>query len=62
MQFGMVGLGRMGGNMVRRLMLGGHEAVVNDYSADATAALAAEGAKGVATYEELVASLAAGSR
>jgi 6-phosphogluconate dehydrogenase len=46
MQFGMIGLGRMGANMVRRLMRGGHECVVSDVSADAVAALAKEGAKG----------------
>ena len=46
MQLGMIGLGRMGANMVRRLMRGGHECVVYDVSADAVAALAREGAMG----------------
>ena len=40
MQLGMVGLGRMGGNIVRRLMRDGHPCVVYDRSADAVAALA----------------------
>ena len=44
MQLGMIGLGRMGANMVRRLMKGGHDCVVFDMSADAVAALAQEGA------------------
>ena len=43
----MIGLGRMGANMVRRLMRGGHECVVYDRSPDAVKALAGEGAKGV---------------
>ena len=47
MQLGMIGLGRMGGNMVRRLMRGGHACVVYDRSADAVRALAGEGAVGV---------------
>ena len=46
MQLGMIGLGRMGANMARRLMRGGHQCVVYDRSADAVKALAAEGAKG----------------
>ena len=37
MQMGMIGLGRMGANMVRRLMRGGHECVVYDVNADAVA-------------------------
>ena len=44
MQIGMIGLGRMGGNMVRRLLRGGHECVVYDLSANAIAELVAEGA------------------
>ena len=40
MQLGMIGLGRMGANMVRRLMKGGHACVVYDRSAQAVAALA----------------------
>jgi len=43
MQLGMIGLGRMGANMVRRLMRGGHECVVHDVVAAAVNALAAEG-------------------
>ena len=42
MQMGMVGLGRMGANMVRRLINGGHECVVFDVSADAVKELAKE--------------------
>ena len=52
MQLGMIGLGRMGANIVRRLMRDGHDCVVWDVSADAIAALAAEGATGAATLEE----------
>src|SRR5919202_2028445 len=59
MQVGMIGLGRMGANMVRRLMRGGHECVVHDVSADAIAALEGEGATGAESMEELVAKLAA---
>ena len=44
MRLGMVGLGRMGANMARRLMRGGHEVVVTDLSADAVKAMASEGA------------------
>src|SRR5438128_12624331 len=44
MRLGMVGLGRMGANMARRLMRGGHEVVVTDLSPDAVKGLAAEGA------------------
>jgi 6-phosphogluconate dehydrogenase len=46
MQLGMIGLGRMGANMVRRLMRNGHDCVVYDRSADAVKGLAAEGATG----------------
>ena len=46
MQLGMIGLGRMGGNIVRRLMQAGHTAVVYDQDAKAVAALAGEGASG----------------
>ena len=46
MQLGMIGLGRMGGNMVRRLMRAGHECVVFDVHPPAVRALADEGAKG----------------
>lgn len=44
MQIGMIGLGRMGASMVRRLMRGGHQCVVHDVTADAVKALAADGA------------------
>jgi len=54
----MIGLGRMGANMVRRLMKAGHECVVSDRSVEAVEALAAEGAAGVAGLEELAAKMA----
>jgi 6-phosphogluconate dehydrogenase len=54
MQIGMIGLGRMGGNMVRRLLRGGHECVVYDLSANAIAELVAEGASGAGTLDEFV--------
>jgi len=57
MQLGMVGLGRMGSNIVRRLMRAGHECVVYDVDPDAVAALAGEGATGAASLQELVAGL-----
>ncbi|HMI91266.1 MAG TPA: decarboxylating 6-phosphogluconate dehydrogenase [Polyangiales bacterium] len=57
MQIGMIGLGRMGANMVRRLRRAGHDCVVYDASAERVAELAAEGATGVAALEELVARL-----
>ena len=44
MQLGMIGLGRMGSNMVRRLLRGGHECVAYDHQADAVRALTKEGA------------------
>ena len=46
MQLGMIGLGRMGGNMVRRLMRAGHQCVVYDVNPPAVQALASEGATG----------------
>lgn len=58
MQLGMVGLGRMGANMTRRLMRAGHELVVYDPLPDAVAGLTAEGAAGCASLAELVAALA----
>jgi 6-phosphogluconate dehydrogenase len=58
MQLGMIGLGRMGANMARRLMRGGHQCVVYDRSADAVKGLAAEGAKGSDSLAALVAGLA----
>jgi len=57
MQVGMIGLGRMGANMVRRLMRGGHACVVYDRSSDAVAALASEGARGTHSLEEFVQAL-----
>src|SRR5438270_7140621 len=54
MQLGMVGLGRMGANMVRRLLKGGHECVVFDMSPKAVSELAAEHAVGSASLAELV--------
>ena len=59
MQLGMIGLGRMGGNIVRRLMKQGHTAVVYDKDPKAVAALAAEGADGATTLEDFVAKLTA---
>ncbi len=57
MQIAMVGLGRMGANMVRRLTKGGHECVVYDRSADAVQALVKEGATGSTSIEDMVAKL-----
>jgi 6-phosphogluconate dehydrogenase len=59
MQLGMVGLGRMGANLVRRLMRDGHECVVYDVNADAVAELVGEGATGAASLDEFVAKLSA---
>src|SRR5687768_13908822 len=58
MRIGMIGLGRMGGNMARRLMAGGHEVVAWDRSAEAVSAAAAAGARGAASMDELVRQLA----
>ncbi|MEO5863012.1 MAG: phosphogluconate dehydrogenase (NAD(+)-dependent, decarboxylating) [Burkholderiales bacterium] len=57
MQLAMIGLGRMGGNIVRRLMRGGHDCVVYDVDAQAIARLTAEGAIGAADIDVLVAQL-----
>src|SRR5215472_16546652 len=57
MQLGMIGLGRMGANMVRRLMKNGHQCVVYDRSPDAVRALAAEGGVGAPSLDEFVAKL-----
>ena len=54
MQLGMIGLGRMGANMVRRLVRGGHECVVYDVHADSVKALAREGAVGALTVDDLL--------
>jgi 6-phosphogluconate dehydrogenase len=59
MQIGFVGLGRMGLNMVTRLLQGGHTVVAYDRSADAVARAEAAGAKGVSTLEALIDGLAA---
>ena len=58
MQLGMVGVGRMGANMVRRLLRGGHACVVQDVSAEAVAALVSEGAAGASSLEDFAARLA----
>ena len=58
MQIAMVGLGRMGANMTRRLMQGGHDCVVYDRNPEAVAQLVAEGATGAATLRELAERLA----
>ncbi|HEY2848991.1 MAG TPA: decarboxylating 6-phosphogluconate dehydrogenase [Gemmatimonadaceae bacterium] len=57
MQVGMIGLGRMGANMVRRLMRGGHECVAHDVTPAAVKAIAAEGAAGAETLDAFVAKL-----
>jgi 6-phosphogluconate dehydrogenase len=54
MELGMIGLGRMGGNMVRRLVRAGHRCVVFDRSSDAVKSLAADGAVGVSSLADLV--------
>jgi len=56
-QLGMVGLGRMGANMARRLRAGGIDCVVTDVSADAVSAMVDEGFTGVGSLEELVTAL-----
>jgi 6-phosphogluconate dehydrogenase len=58
MQLGMVGLGRMGGNMAQRLMRGGHQIVTHDRDAQAVHALADKGAEPAASLEDLVQKLA----
>ncbi len=57
MQIGMIGLGRMGANMVRRLMRDGHKCVVYDLNSDAVAELAGEGATGADSLADLVGKL-----
>ena len=54
MQLGMIGLGRMGANMVRRLMKGGHQCVVFDLNPDNVKKLASEGATGASSMEDFV--------
>jgi 6-phosphogluconate dehydrogenase len=58
MELGMIGLGRMGGNMVRRLLNGGHRVVAYDLSEDAVRASEAMGAVAAASLEDLVEKLA----
>jgi 6-phosphogluconate dehydrogenase len=57
MQIGMIGLGRMGANMVRRLLRGGHECVVNDRNPEAVQALIDEGATGDTALDGFIAKL-----
>ena len=59
MELGIVGLGRMGANMARRLMRDGHRIVAYDVNPAAVSELAGEGAEGVASLEELAAKLSA---
>jgi 6-phosphogluconate dehydrogenase len=59
MQIGMIGLGRMGANMVRRLMRGGHQCVVFDKNHANVTSLAGEGATGAASLQDFVRSLTA---
>ena len=54
MQLGMIGLGRMGGNMARRLMQAGHQCVVYDLNPDNVKQLASQGAAGAPSLEEFV--------
>ncbi len=58
MQLGMIGLGRMGANLVRRLMRDGHSCVAYDVNLDAVKGLAAEGADGASSLAEFVEKLA----
>ncbi len=57
MQLGMVGLGRMGANMVRRLMKNGHQCVVYDVTPKSVAELAGEGATGSSSFQDFVSKL-----
>ncbi len=57
-EIGMIGLGRMGGNMVQRLLNGGHRVVTFDRDAEAVAASQSQGAVGVSSPNDLVARLA----
>ena len=54
MQLGMIGLGRMGGNRVRRLVRGGHDCVAYDRSPAAVEASVKDGATGSTSYADLV--------
>ena len=57
MELGIVGLGRMGANMARRLMRDGHQIVAYDVNPDAVSKLAGEGAEGASSLEELASKL-----
>src|SRR6202034_435096 len=57
MQLGMIGLGRMGANLSRRLMRDGHRVVAYDHTPDHVKQLECEGGTGAGTLEELVAKL-----
>ena len=57
MQIGMLGLGRMGSNMVRRLMQEGHQCVVYNRRAEAVKVLQSEGAVGAFSLEDFIAQL-----
>jgi 6-phosphogluconate dehydrogenase len=57
-ELGMIGLGRMGGNMVQRLLRGGHQVVTYDRSSEAVAASQSQGATGATSLEDLVGRLA----
>ena len=57
MQLGLIGLGKMGGNMAERLRVGGHQVVGFDFNADAVAKLTASGNIGVSTLEDLAKNL-----
>jgi 6-phosphogluconate dehydrogenase len=59
MELGMVGLGRMGANMARRLMRDGHRVVAYDVNPDAVTALAGEGAEGASSLQDLASKLEA---
>ncbi|MGA7215898.1 MAG: decarboxylating 6-phosphogluconate dehydrogenase, partial [Terrimicrobiaceae bacterium] len=59
MQLGMIGLGRMGANMVRRLIKQGHQCVVFDANPDAVKQLASEGAVGASSLKDFVSKLTA---
>ncbi|MBV8807619.1 MAG: NAD-binding protein, partial [Acidobacteriaceae bacterium] len=54
MQLGLVGLGRMGANMVRRLQNGGHKCTVFDMNPESVKKLSSEGAQGATSLEDLV--------
>ncbi len=59
MELGMIGLGRMGGNMAQRLLLGGHRIVTYDRSDEAVSASQSQGAEGASSLSDLVSKLAA---